>query len=114
MKKVELNFALPKEAYAVRELNGKFYVDDINGNFNHKFWEEISYMPKSELEAYHPSILFDTKGDALMHSEMAKIDHATYKVKEMSSNQAISREQYQDAMKQLAARRESALTGPLW
>jgi hypothetical protein len=106
MKTVELNFKLPKEAYAVRELNGKFYVDNINGNFNHKFWEEISFMPKSELEVHHPSFFFETEGDAIMHSEIAKIDHAIYKVKDMRSGRNINREQYQDVMKKLTAMRE--------
>jgi hypothetical protein len=103
MKPIQLNFSLPKEAYVVRELNGKFYVDNINGNFNHEFWEELKFMAKSKLEDYHSSVLFETKEKALMYSEIAKTDHAIYKVKEMRTNRAITKEQHQDAMIKLTA-----------
>ena len=106
MKEIEFNFSLPKDAYAVRELNGQFYVDNINGNFNHDFWDSISYMPKCQVEKYHPSVFFATRGEALMQSNIARIDHSIYKIKEMRSNKAINREQYLNAIARLIAERD--------
>ena len=108
MKQININFTLPQGAYSVKESNGKYYVSDINGeNFNREQWEEIvKFAPRGHIETYHPSMLFSTKGEALMQSELARIDFATYKVKEMRSNRGINREQYSDAIARLTAKRD--------
>jgi hypothetical protein len=103
---IKLNFSLPKDSYLVRELGDMFYVDGINGDFSHDFWEQIKFMPSAGYESYHPSILFSTRGEAIAQSELAKIDFAIRKIKEMRSSKSINREQYLNAISELTARRE--------
>lgn len=108
MKQIDINFNLPANAFEVKQHGGKYYVSDINGqDFNFAQWEEIcKWAPRGHTDSYHPSILFATKGEALVQAELARLDCATYKVKEMRSNRAINREQYLDAIARLTAKRD--------
>ena len=111
MVHIEINFTLPEGAFAVKDCAEKFYVSDINGeNFNHGKWSKFTAsMPKhmiGEVLSYHPSNLFDTRGEALVQAQIARINYAECKIAAMRQKGLITRDQYLNARNRLSADRE--------
>lgn len=110
-KMIDINFTMPEGAFSIKKSGDMFYVSDVNGDeFDHERWANLidgmSPHMIGRIESYHPSVLFKTMGEALIQAELARIEFAMSRVREMRSNRAISREQYLDAVARIEGRRD--------
>lgn len=113
MNPIDINFKMPRDAFAVKNTGSKFYISDINGfDFNHAEWSKLtrgmSQHMTGEARSYDPRIAFETRKEALLQAQIARIEYAEHKIFAMRGKKAINREQYIDARSRLRLISEAA------